>query len=478
MERRVAARGLVLLAAAGALLCALGPSWQYMVVAAATLVPLVVLASQLRRGTYADRTAWLVMVTGVAVMAAHNVRNALSVVTEGTRVVGGLADVMLAGGWTLLLAGGLLATRAYARRDRGDLLDTAVVGLVVASLMWAAVLGPTHARLGSPSAVVAYELFLVLVVTALTAGVLRTAVVVPAARAATSLLCVAMVSADLADIGFTLTQDPVTGRGAWWASALCVVALLCFSAALVHPSVREVGGPARAAGGLTAGRLAFLGVALAVNPAIAGTQLLLGQRVDVALISLGSLLMVPLVVARVGLLARGYADAVRRLHDLATLDELTGLPNRRAMTTHLSGLLDRVAAGTSPGAVVLFLDVDDFKVVNDTYGHTVGDQLLTALARRICAGLRSCDLVARVGGDEFVVVAEGDPGAVEASVVEALEQALAAPVRLGEIEVPGQASIGVAAATRHDEVLADDLVARADAAMYLAKRRKADVRPR
>jgi diguanylate cyclase (GGDEF)-like protein len=217
-------------------------------------------------------------------------------------------------------------------------------------------------------------------------------------------------------------------------------------------------------------------VALAVNPAIAGIQFLMGRATDMVLLTIASLLIVPLVVARIGLLAKWHADAERRLHDLASLDELTGLANRRALTLHLAGLLDRVAHGPATGAVVLYLDLDDFKVVNDTYGHATGDQLLRVIAERLRSCVRESDLVARFGGDEFVIVLEGPLNAVDATVLPAIERALDQPFDLGELTIVARSSLGLASVAAGQRADTEMLLSRADATMYQVKHRRRAVR--
>lgn len=471
---RVTARrthgGFVALALTLVVLCTIGDDWRYAAVTAANAVPLVVLVVQLRRGTCTDRLGWAVMIAGTAVLAVHNGHNQIALATTGSPADGALAASTLALGYVLLLAGGLRATLPYARRDGGGMLDATLVGLAVASGVWGLVLHPALVERGSTAGTIAYELLLVLLVTGLTGAVVRAAVVARNARGPALYLLLAMTATNVADVASTLTLDPITQVTAPWVGAVCVVALLAFAAALAHPSLPALADPERRPRGLTRSRLTFLGAALSVNPALTGLQALVGRPVDVVLLSLGSLLMVPLVVTRIGLLAQSHAEAVRRLHDLASLDELTGLPNRRALVGHLEALLARVADGVSPGAVLLYLDLDDFKSVNDEHGHGAGDHLLRELAGRLLACVRSSDLVARCGGDEFVVVLEGPVESTVAAVVPAMELALSHPVDLGPAVVSVRTSIGVAPVRRGELARAEELIDRADAEMYLAKR--------
>ncbi|MEZ5245974.1 MAG: EAL domain-containing protein [Acidimicrobiales bacterium] len=147
----------------------------------------------------------------------------------------------------------------------------------------------------------------------------------------------------------------------------------------------------------------------------------------------------------------------------ATHDELTGLPNRRSLLAEIAAELDR------PGdCAVLVLDLDRFKVINDSLGHSVGDQLLVTCADRIRLSLRPGDSVSRLGGDEFAILLRSPADHHSAGVVaDRLLALLREPVAVGEDEVYPSGSIGVAIPEPGDTV--EDLVRHADAAMYQAK---------
>ena len=150
-------------------------------------------------------------------------------------------------------------------------------------------------------------------------------------------------------------------------------------------------------------------------------------------------------------------------------DPLTGLPNRTLALDRLEQALARAARSGSTVAV-LFIDIDHFKVVNDSLGHHVGDSLLIAVAHRLRKVLRATDTVARFGGDEYVMICDELPSSQEATrMTERVEAALARPVELeGEDQVV-TASIGVAVAEPRQEHDAEALIRDADAAMYRAK---------
>ncbi|MEP6689291.1 MAG: diguanylate cyclase, partial [Gemmatimonadales bacterium] len=147
-------------------------------------------------------------------------------------------------------------------------------------------------------------------------------------------------------------------------------------------------------------------------------------------------------------------------------DPLTGLANRALFRDRVSHAL-AVARRRGHLITVLFLDLDDFKAVNDSLGHAEGDRLLIGAAERFLACARSADTVARLGGDEFAILIEGADG--REGLPERLGDAMAHPFSLSGNQVRVTASIGVATASGEDT--ADDLLRNADVAMYAAKRR-------
>jgi diguanylate cyclase (GGDEF)-like protein len=153
----------------------------------------------------------------------------------------------------------------------------------------------------------------------------------------------------------------------------------------------------------------------------------------------------------------------------ARYDDLTGLPTRNTLTGELDvRLADALCGGVWPA--VLFIDLDRFKHLNDALGHTVGDDLLCAAARRILDAVGDDDLVARLGGDEFLVLTGMSASSPDDALdlAEAIRSSFEEPFELGSAEVYLTASIGVAVAHRH-MCTSVDLVRMADLAMYRAK---------
>jgi len=191
-------------------------------------------------------------------------------------------------------------------------------------------------------------------------------------------------------------------------------------------------------------------------------------------LSAATVVVVALVMTRFALLLRAYATMARDMHVTAserqrltdTLrhqafhDALTGLPNR----AHLA----MVASAMPPDrqAALAFIDLDDFKNVNDTLGHEAGDALLCAVAERLRSHTRAGDLVARLGGDEFAVLLPGSSTAAAHRRIQHVLDAISAPVEIGGVQVRIAASVGVSPLTGdYDAALAS-----ADIAMYSVKK--------
>ncbi len=157
--------------------------------------------------------------------------------------------------------------------------------------------------------------------------------------------------------------------------------------------------------------------------------------------------------------------AQERLRVLANTDTITGLPNRNAINQLISEALEQ--RGDSQTGVV-YLDLDNFKKVNDAYGHMFGDQLLQAVSLAILSCLDSEQTLARLGGDEFIILAQNTSQvALEAMSARILER-LKSPFRIGLIEVYSGCSIGIAIAPQHGDDR-ESLIRNADTAMYTAK---------
>ena len=167
---------------------------------------------------------------------------------------------------------------------------------------------------------------------------------------------------------------------------------------------------------------------------------------------------------------RGLEAATRQLRHLATHDALTGLPNRVLLDDRMTQAMARADRDGRPFALMV-CDLDRFKLVNDSLGHAAGDELLQEVSRRLLGLIRTTDTVARIGGDEFVMLVTSihhsdDAKGLAARAVEAVQ----APVRIAQVDVHTSPSIGIAFYPQDGKSI-EALIAHADAAMYCAKQR-------
>ncbi|MFP5347412.1 MAG: EAL domain-containing protein [Actinomycetes bacterium] len=163
-------------------------------------------------------------------------------------------------------------------------------------------------------------------------------------------------------------------------------------------------------------------------------------------------------------------EAQQRLRQQATHDPFTGLPNRLLFHEHLAHALKRLQRGENRSLSVLFIDVDRFRHINHNFGHTVGEQLLVSVAERIAGAVRSDDVVARVGGDEFAVLLEDLTSPDDAhEVAERCLNAVARPHEIHGERLVVTASIGIATASTMQAADDTDVLTAASNAMYRAK---------
>jgi diguanylate cyclase (GGDEF)-like protein len=159
-------------------------------------------------------------------------------------------------------------------------------------------------------------------------------------------------------------------------------------------------------------------------------------------------------------------EARAQIARLAYYDMLTGLPNRARLRDLISEATASCPAGNQ--VALAFLDVDNFKDVNDTLGHSAGDQLLVQLAQRLRAQIQPSDILGRLGGDEFVIVLPNRDGAEASLVASHITEALVMPLQIGTRQVAMSVSIGISMYPDNATDI-DALIQQADAAMYKAK---------
>jgi diguanylate cyclase (GGDEF)-like protein len=211
---------------------------------------------------------------------------------------------------------------------------------------------------------------------------------------------------------------------------------------------------------LSIGRLVFLGAAVVAIPVV-DARAQLGD-LDGFLPALSVAIIVTLVMVRIHGLAAERDRFARALQHEATHDPLTGQANRREFVSQL-----RTELSFALGCTVLYCDLDRFKAINDRLGHDAGDAVLVETALRLRACVRENDMVSRFGGDEFLILLKHTTTAETTIICDRIAEALSRPYALEGQHMTIGASIGIAAAA--DEIDPEDLIKRADAAMYAAK---------
>ncbi|HYH92473.1 MAG TPA: GGDEF domain-containing protein [Candidatus Saccharimonadales bacterium] len=416
---------------------------------------------------------WLLMAWGQALFVAGDlVWNYYELVGEDP--FPSTADALYLAGYPLIALGLLLLIRRrVAGGDRGGVLDAGILTTAAAILSWTFLMQPQV--VGSELDQLSFAITLAYpVADLLLIGVAMGLLTTPGARTRSfQLLGSSLVVLLVADQIYALQNLEGTYVSGGPIDTLYLAAYLMFGASVLHPSMRRLTDPYPVAvTWLGPVRMICLAGAMVTGPLL----LTLGPQADTGLlvIAVGTAVLSLLVLARlaglVGLLARDVAARrvlEAKLSYQAFHDPLTGLANRRRFVEAAEAALgSRRRVGS---VAALFLDLDDFKTVNDSQGHAAGDELLVAVAERIRSGLRETDLASRLGGDEFGILLVDIPEAGYASsVATRLLAALEAPIEVAGTTVTVGASIGVAldSAAMAD---VDHLLADADIAMYQAK---------
>jgi diguanylate cyclase (GGDEF)-like protein len=356
--------------------------------------------------------------------------------------------------------------------DHGSLIDALILTCGVGILVWiflmAPQLGDQSLDLVSTLVALGYPLMDVLLIGVVARLLFQSAQRAPAFR----LLLAYLVLYSVTDFiyGVQVLEGTYVGGilDAGW-----ILGIFLLATATLHPSMRDLG-PSTKPSELKLGRarLAALTLACLLAPAAFVVQTLRGQNADVGVVIGGWVILFLLVLMRLSLTVESLRTTLRERHDLereleyrALHDGLTGLANR-----HLFGERLHTALHDDGGMVgILFIDLDDFKTVNDTLGHEAGDELLVSVAARIRSAVRPTDLAARLGGDEFAILLVGvaDEASAESAAYRVLD-ALRRPIQVQGNDYVACASIGVAVGSA-PHVDASDLMRNADIAMYLAK---------
>jgi diguanylate cyclase (GGDEF)-like protein len=372
--------------------------------------------------------------------------------------------------WLLTYPCFLVALVAIAKKQGlrariGDILDATILVVAGASLMWEFVIAPVvHATQIAPLAhgvSIAYPVMDLLVFAVLMHLVMAMSHQFVAMR----LLLASFTMLLFADVVYAITVAGGSYHYGGPTDGLWMASYLLVGAAALHPSVGDRRRSTSAATHrVSTGRLAFLSVAVLTGPV-----LIIASPKELVATAAASAVLFILIMIRVTGLNRQLVSVGFDLAVRASTDSLSGLANRAAFAARLEAVLSRQHS-RSDNQAVLFVDLDDFKDVNDSLGHAAGDELLVTVARRLSGVVRPGDLVARLGGDEFALLLDPVFGAGGAmAVAERVVTALAEPVQIGESWVRVGASVGLA--VRGDDSTSESLMHEADVAMYAAKGR-------
>ncbi|WP_432574525.1 GGDEF domain-containing protein [Kineococcus sp. SYSU DK005] len=451
--------GFLVVGAAAATACLLADGVAYGVAFAAVSLAgaLAVVVGTLRHRPRRPR-AWWLLAAGTGLWAAGDLSYSVLYDLLGSQAHPALPDLFYLAAYPALGAGLLrLARDAHPARDAEGVLDATTLAVGAGVLSWSfllrPVLGEVHEDPLGALVTACYpvgDVFLL--------AVLGRLLPVAGTRSPSFRLLVGGVLLMLlADAGFQLAAAAVDDDGSLLDPAW-LGAYLLWGAAALHPSMRRLSDPAPAAGELGRARLLLLAGASLLAPGTLALQLLLGQEPGAWSFVLSSTVLFLLVVARLWTLLGRLRAQTAQLADLARTDALTGLPNRRSADEHLDRAAGRADAGGAPLALAL-LDLDRFKQFNDAFGHPAGDALLAGAAAAWRAQLSGTGvLLARWGGEEFLVAAEGPHAADLPGLLQRLRAV-----------VPGGRSFSAGVAHRAAGEPVAAVLARADAALYAAK---------
>ena len=377
-----------------------------------------------------------------------------------------VADVFYLAGYPLLVAGfASLVRRSRPDGDRIALIDAGIVLVPAAVAAWIYLIGPYAAsgttmteRAVSGSYPLGDLLLLAVMLRLFSPGIADRRLARPA-LAILGISMFAMLGADAWFVCLQLRGSYVTGG---WSDALYLFPYIGFAVAAMDPSVEHIGTHLpRTDPSLGRRRRTMLTLAAMVTPILLLVQYLTNSAMAVPLVVVATAVSFLLVIARLSTVVEALEESRNALVYDATHDHLTGLVNRGLFAERI----DAAVGGCDEGSL-LFVDLDNFKRINDRLGHRTGDLTLVDVSTRLRAAVRDGDVVARLGGDEFAVLLPGADGAITESLAARLVEELSIPVE----DLLVTASIGSVSWSRDGgPTSASILLESADRAMYAAK---------
>ncbi|MEZ5258991.1 MAG: GNAT family N-acetyltransferase [Ilumatobacteraceae bacterium] len=419
-----------------------------------------------KRNRIGDPRPWRWITGGMASFLAADVLYYFLELTKDEVPFPSPADLLYLGMYPLVIVGLMRMMRQVAPdRDWATLVDAGLVAVATLAVLGVAYMDTyvTDPSMNLEGRLIslAYPVMDI----ALLAMAARVVGAVHLRQPSMALMALGLSSLLVADIIYGLLSSAGTFETGGFADAFWLGFYVCIGAAALHPaSAREMTVRESSAGQITRSRLFVLFLVVLAVPVI---DLGWGQPLDKWLTVGASMVMFTLVLLRLmGLMNLVQLNEQKARHD-ALHDALTGLANRVLFGERVAASVE----GDKTGVVsVLFVDLDDFKTINDSLGHQAGDLLLMSVAERLSSCVRGADLVARLSGDEFAILLESAVDRQDAvAVAQRLQDALAEPVVLGGREVLISASVGITVEERTAVEGPEALLRAADVAMYRAK---------
>jgi diguanylate cyclase (GGDEF)-like protein len=443
-----------------------------------SLVIIAVMVSGIMRRRTEPVTGWWLLAGGILLSLIGDASSSLYTAIAGSDPpIPWYSDIPFLAGYFFFAAGLWRLTRA-AQSDTAleALMDSAMVTISLSALVWIAIMSPSLSddslsRAGQiiTLAYPALDLLILGVVARfLMAGINR--------QPSFYLLVTGIVLFVIADFTYLYlsVHDRYTSTGP--IDLIWLLAYLSFAAAASHPSMAAMSAPVPSSGNhpVSAWRLLALGAIALIGPLVLILQALDTVDNETVIVGVAAGLLALLAVLRVSGLSISLNGALSRqelmeehLRKLALHDPLTMLPNRTLIAARLDEAL--ALPSQTPLVAVLFVDLDRFKLINDTLGHATGDQLLITVADRLTRQVGPGDTVARFAGDEFVVLLR-DVDSIEwvTATANRLLSTIASPITLSGQDVFVGASIGIAV-DQPGNIQSEDFIRHADLALYRAK---------
>ncbi len=380
-----------------------------------------------------------------------------------------VADVFYLAGYPFIAAGlAALVRRSRPAGDRIALIDASIVLVPMAVAAWIYLIAPYAAYGGSTfverAVSGAYPLGDLLCLAVLVRLFAGSTSIRRHAQPATTIIGIGLVTMLVADVWFVVTQLHGTYVTGGFNDGLYIVPYIALAGTGMSRSVRNIGSEIpRTDPSLSNRRRLLLTISALVTPAILVIEWTMHGDLAIPLIVTGTAISFLLVIARMATLVEALEHSRAELAYDATHDVLTGLVNRGLFSRQVESVIEQGTDGA-----LLFIDLDNFKRVNDRFGHPAGDDVLRRVADQLRMEVRDADVVARLAGDEFAVLLPGADSAAAHSLADRLVGRLSMTAG-GDPTVTVTASIGTVNWQRNSTQTDDSLLAQADHAMYIAK---------